>query len=98
MWPSSRSAEKPANMHVTSLAANHVHFNVQNLTVDSTAWSREPILIRFSDQRAIDSDNAITKDRPRLKRTTKLNVTIVLLHSTFQQNTNISCINESKLY
>ena len=35
----------------------------------------------FSRHRAIDSDNAITKDRPRLKITTKLNATIVLLHS-----------------
>ena len=25
MWPSLRSAEKPANTPVTSLAANHVH-------------------------------------------------------------------------
>ena len=41
MWPSSRSAVKPANMPVTSPAANHVHFDVQNPTADSTAWSRE---------------------------------------------------------
>ena len=34
----------------------------------------------FSGQRVIDSDNAITKDRSRLKRTSKLNATIVLLH------------------
>ena len=32
MWPSSRSAEKPASTPVTSLAANHVNFNVQNPT------------------------------------------------------------------
>ena len=44
MWPSSISAEKPANMPVTSLAANHVHFNVQNPTAHSTAWSREASL------------------------------------------------------
>ena len=42
MWPSSRSAEKPANTPVTSLAANRVHFDVQNPTADSIAWSREP--------------------------------------------------------
>ena len=30
MWRSSRSTEKPANTSVTSLAANHGHFNVQN--------------------------------------------------------------------
>ena len=41
MWPSSRSAVKPANTPVTSPAANHVHFYVQNPTADSTAWSRE---------------------------------------------------------
>ena len=40
MWPSSRSAEKPASTPVTSLAANHVNFNVQNPTADSTARSR----------------------------------------------------------
>ena len=33
----------------------------------------------FSGQLVIDSDNAITKDRPRLTRTI-LNATIVLLH------------------
>ena len=44
MRPSSRSAEKLANMPVMSLAANHVHFNVQNPTVDSTAWSKESSL------------------------------------------------------
>ena len=35
IWPSSRSAEKPANTPVASLAANHVHFNVQNPRVNS---------------------------------------------------------------
>ena len=35
MLPLSRSAEKPANTPVTSLVANHVHFNVQNPTADS---------------------------------------------------------------
>ena len=44
MWPSLRSAEKPANMPVASLAANHSHFNVQNPTADSIAWSREASL------------------------------------------------------
>ena len=34
MLPLSRFAEKPANTPVTSLAANHVHFNVQNPTAD----------------------------------------------------------------
>ena len=38
--------------------------------------------------RAIDSDNAITKDRARMKRTTKLNATIVLLHLFFYDNNN----------
>ena len=38
MWLSSRYAI------VTSLAANHVHFNVDNPTVDSTALSREASL------------------------------------------------------
>ena len=33
------SAEKPANTPVTSLVANHVHFNVLNPMADSTAWS-----------------------------------------------------------
>ena len=32
-------------------------------------------------ERSIDSDNTITKDHPRLNRTTNLNVAIVLLHS-----------------
>ena len=41
MWPSSRSAEKPANTPVTSVAADHVHFDVQNPTAYSIAWSRE---------------------------------------------------------
>ena len=40
----------------------------------------------FSGQRAIDNDNSITIDHPRLKRTTKLNARIVLLHC----NNNIS--------
>ena len=44
LWPSSRSAEKSANTPVTSLAANHVHFDVQNPTADSIAWSREASL------------------------------------------------------
>ena len=35
----------------------------------------------FSGRGAIGSDNAMTKDHPRLKRTTKLNVAKVLLHS-----------------
>ena len=43
MWPSSRSAEKPANTPVMSLAANHVHFNVKNPMADSTEWSRDAI-------------------------------------------------------
>ena len=44
MWSSSKSAVKPANTPVTSLAANNVHYNVQNPAVDSTAWSREASL------------------------------------------------------
>ena len=35
MWPSSRSAEKPANKPVTSLAGNHVHFNVRWFVINS---------------------------------------------------------------
>ena len=43
MWPSSRSAEKPANAAVTSPAANHVHFTVQNPTAHAIAWSKEAV-------------------------------------------------------
>ena len=43
MWPSSRSANKPANTPVTLPAANHVNFNLQNPTADSIAWLREAI-------------------------------------------------------
>ena len=35
----------------------------------------------FSGQQTFDGENTITKDRPRLKRTTKLNATIVFLHN-----------------
>ena len=37
-------ADPPANTPVTLPVANHDHFNVQNPTADSTAWSREAIL------------------------------------------------------
>ena len=81
---------------VTSLAVNHVHFiNVQNTTaysailniipaIDVTKYTLAPLADNrsiFSGHRAIDSDNAITKDRRRLERTTQLNATIFLLHS-----------------
>ena len=35
----------------------------------------------FSGQQTFDGDNAMPKDRPRLKRTTKLNATIVFVHT-----------------
>ena len=38
MWPSSKSAEKPANTPVMSLVANHVNFDVENPTAYSTEW------------------------------------------------------------
>ena len=44
MWPSSRSAEKPANTSVASLAAYHFNFYVKNPTAYSTTWSREASL------------------------------------------------------
>ena len=72
---------------MTSLATNHVHFDVKNPTAYSIAWSREASLNTipainvtkytsgqsdfFSGQQTFDGDNTITKDRPRLKRTTK---------------------------
>ena len=43
IWLSSRSAEKAADIPVTSLVSNHVH-NIQNPTAESTSWPREDIL------------------------------------------------------
>ena len=40
----------------------------------------------FSSQQMFDDDKTITKDRPRLKRTTKLNATIVFLVLTYCDN------------
>ena len=88
---SSTSSWKLAIM--TSLATNHVHFDVKNPTAYSIARSREASLNTipaidvtkytsgqsdfFSGQQTFDGDNTITKDRPRLKSTTKPNATIV---------------------
>ena len=84
---SSRSTEKPVNAPGTSLAANHVHFNVHNPTayttaslntipaVDVTIYGQSDF---FSGQRTINSYNAISTDRPRLKRTTQLNATSII--------------------
>ena len=47
------------------------------LTSQNTYCAISGLLDIFSGHRAIDSDNAITKDRPGLKRTTKLNATTV---------------------
>ena len=42
MWPSSLA--NTAKSPVTSLATNHIHFDVQNPTVYSIVWSREASL------------------------------------------------------
>ena len=51
---------------VTSLAVNHVHFNVQNPAADSTGWSPQVDILTFSaatERSVVTSDNAITEDR-----------------------------------
>ena len=85
---------------MTSLATNHVNFDVKNPMAYSIARSREASWNKipaidvtkytsrtsgqsdfFSGQQTFDGDKTITKDRPRLKRTTKLNATIVFFIS-----------------
>ena len=50
-------------------------------TLQNTRGATSGQLDFFSGQQTFDGDKTITKDRPRLKRTTKLNATIVFLHT-----------------
>ena len=46
------------------------------------SWSALVLVLQLvSLAQTFDGDKTITKDRPRLKRTTKLNATIVFLHT-----------------
>ena len=49
--------------------------------IDVTIYTSSVQSDFFSSQKTFDGDNTITKVRPRLKRTTQLNATIVFLHT-----------------
>ena len=85
-WPlaSALRSREAGQYAVTSLAANHVHFNVQNPTADSTVWSREA---SFNTIPSID----ITKYTWRHLNDTSLNCDNVAVIEDGSVHLNVVC-------